>query len=63
MVGNNDLSVSFLYFDKSEPTGEAASDWTEVWDVRAGQPCLTSPEWLWAGINQGQTTQWLERVR
>lgn len=63
MVGNNDLSVSFLYFDKSGPAGGASSDWTEVWDVRAGQPCLTSPEWLQVGINQGQIMQWLERGR
>lgn len=61
MVGNNDLSVSFLYFDKYGPTGGTTSAWTEVWYVRAGQPCLTSPEWLWTGVNQRQTMQWLER--
>lgn len=61
MVRNNDLSFSFLYFDKSGPVVGAFRDWLEVWDVRAGQPCLTPPEWLWAGINQGQTMQWLGR--
>lgn len=52
MVRNNDLSFSFLYFDKSGPSVGAFRDRTEVWNVRTGQPCLTLPEWLWAGINQ-----------
>ena len=32
-----------------------------MWGTRACWPCLTPSEWLWAGINQSRTMQWLER--
>ena len=61
MVENNDLSSSFLCFDKAGPAAGASSEWTEMWVIKAYWPCLTPSEWLWAEINHSQTMQCLER--
>lgn len=52
MVENNDLSSSFLCFDKSGPAAGASSEWAEMWVIKADWPCLTPSEWL--GRNKSQ---------